>query len=434
MEAWSIAVIAVLVVATGVLLGVLASQRAARSRAATPAPAVALGEADLHRVLEALDPTAVLLGPGNEVLLDPPEANRLGLVRAGRLVQEDLTALADQVRETGGYRRAQLELARTPSIETDRLTLAVTLVALADGRVLLLAQDRTAQLRLDQVRRDFVANVSHELKTPVGAVALLAETLDVAADDPDDVREFAHRLTREARRLTGLVQDIIDLSRLQDADVTREALPVAVDEVVAQAVAACDVEAHSRDILLGVASAEGLRVLGDRGLLITALRNLIDNALRYSDEGTRVNVVPGLDEDGRVRIAVVDQGIGIEAAALPRVFERFYRVDPARSRNTGGTGLGLSIVKHVAQDHGGEVTVWSQPGRGSTFTLHLPRAVLVPDGAGPAAWAGAPSGGAPREPGVATPGVATPTSLGPLARTVPTDPTPAAERPLEGAS
>lgn len=238
---------------------------------------------------------------------------------------------------------------------------------------MLLVEDRTAANRLEDMRRDFVANVSHELKTPVGAISLLAETMADSADDPDAVRMFAERMGAESTRLAGLVHDIIDLSRVQDATtMTSERIPVA--EIVGEAVDRARLQAQARDVAIWARVSQDIDVVGDRALLVTAVRNLVDNAVRYSDGGTRVGVTVRVAEDELVEIAVVDQGIGIDADALPRVFERFYRVDPARSRETGGTGLGLSIVKHVAADHGGEVTVWSQPGRGSTFTLRVPAA------------------------------------------------------------
>lgn len=225
------------------------------------------------------------------------------------------------------------------------------------------------------MRRDFVANVSHELKTPVGAIQLLAETVEAGADDPDFVRDYSGRMRKEARRLGVLVQEIIELTRLQEGDALAEPEVVDVDDVVAEAVDRVRVEADGRQITLVAGGTKGLRVRGDAALITTAVRNLLDNAIRYSEPRTRVSVGVSLDAEDPdiVRIAVVDQGIGIPKEEQERVFERFYRVDKARSRATGGTGLGLSIVKHVAADHGGTVELWSAPGRGSTFTLVLPR-------------------------------------------------------------
>lgn len=335
---------------------------------------------DVVRLLAAVRSASVMLDAEDRVLRATPAAYALGVARAGALAQPELVALAEEVRREGGSREVQLTLARGPGAAGSRLVLRIQVISLALGRVLVLAEDRTAVLRLDQVRRDFVANVSHELKTPVGAIALLAETLAEAADDPEAVTRFAGRLGVESRRLAGLVQDIIDLSRLQDSAAARDPEPVIVGDVVAEAVARCEIEATARDIAVAAQVLGAPEVFGDHSLLVTAVRNLVDNALRYSDGGTRVTVVaravasPGTDEPDLVEIAVIDQGIGMDPSVLPRVFERFYRVDPARSRETGGTGLGLSIVKHIAADHGGEVSVWSQLGRGSTFTLRLPLA------------------------------------------------------------
>lgn len=345
-------------------------------------PAGSDGDADgddLARLLAAVRSASVMLDAGDRVVRATPAAYALGVARAGAIALPEVTALVAEVRRDGGSREVQLNVSRGTSPGTIRLVLRIQVIALAAERVLVLAEDRTAALRLDQVRRDFVANVSHELKTPVGAIALLAETLAEAADDPEAVTHFAGRLGVEARRLAGLVQDIIDLSRLQDSAAAHEPEPVAIADVVAEAVARCEVEAGARDIVVAAQVMGSPEVFGDRGLLVTAVRNLVDNALRYSDGGTRVSVVArvggaGTPGEGTAEISVIDQGIGMDPAVLPRVFERFYRVDPARSRETGGTGLGLSIVKHIAADHGGEVTVWSQLGRGSTFTLRLPLA------------------------------------------------------------
>ena len=244
------------------------------------------------------------------------------------------------------------------------------------GLVLVLAEDQTESRRVEEVRRDFVANVSHELKTPVGALALLAETVEDAADDPEAVRRFAGRMRYEASRLTSLVQDLITLSRIQAAEPVPDPAPVKLDAVVAEALDRCRMKAGARGIELVETTDSGLVVLGDEDLLVTALRNLLDNAVDYSPEHTRVLVTTTRASDYTVEISVADQGIGIPERDRERIFERFYRVDPARSRATGGTGLGLAIVKHVTVAHGGNVTVWSKVGAGSTFTLRLPLRLL----------------------------------------------------------
>jgi len=240
------------------------------------------------------------------------------------------------------------------------------------GLVLVLAEDQTESRRVEEVRRDFVANISHELKTPVGALALLAETVEDAADDADAVRRFAGRMRQEASRLTVIVQDLITLSRIQAAEPVPDPAPVELDTVVAEALDRCRMKANARGITLASLGDRNLAVLGDEDLLVTALRNLLENAVGYSPERTKVVVTTTKLGDGGAEISVTDQGIGIPERDLERIFERFYRVDPARSRATGGTGLGLAIVKHVIAAHGGRVTVRSEVGAGSTFTLWLP--------------------------------------------------------------
>jgi two-component system sensor histidine kinase SenX3 len=350
------------------------SEREQRRQAvAAPPPAVS---ADVTAVLDSIRGIAIIVGADDAVVRASPAAYAFGLVREGRLVHPVTQGLVDAVRRDGATRDRELDVPRGPGASPGRHFLRLRAAGLPGARVLLLADDETAARRLEEVRRDFVANVSHELKTPVGAIALLAETVLEAADDPDAVRRFTGQLQREARRLTALVQEIIELSRLQGPNPLMEIVPVAVDEIVGEAVDRARVEAQARGVDLVVGGTQKLVVMGDHALLVTALRNLVDNAVRYSDAGTRVGVGVAL-RGGFVEIAVVDEGIGIAAEDLARIFERFYRVDPARSRQTGGTGLGLSIVKHVAADHGGEVTVWSTPGRGSTFTLRLPLAEVA---------------------------------------------------------
>jgi two-component system sensor histidine kinase SenX3 len=240
------------------------------------------------------------------------------------------------------------------------------------GLVLVLAEDHSESRRVEEVRRDFVANVSHELKTPVGALALLAETIEDAADDAEAVRRFAGKMRQEAQRLTNLVQDLITLSRIQAAEHVPDPRRVELDAVVAEAIDRCRMKANARGIALASVGTRGLVVLGDEDLLVTALRNLLDNAVAYSPERTRVVISTKKTAEGHAELSVADQGIGIPERDLQRIFERFYRVDPARSRATGGTGLGLAIVKHAMAAHDGKVSVHSAEGAGSTFTLSLP--------------------------------------------------------------
>lgn len=237
--------------------------------------------------------------------------------------------------------------------------------------VVVFADDDSEHRRMEAARRDFVANVSHELKTPVGAMAVLAEALLESKDDPDSVEYFGSRVVSEAQRLGKMVTELIDLSRLQGAERIRDPEPVSVDDVVDEALRRTANAAETAGIELITDPPSGLEVKGDRTLLVTALANLIFNAINYSHERTPVSITRGISGD-TVMLRVTDRGIGIAPEHQARVFERFFRVDKARSRATGGTGLGLAIVKHVAQNHNGVVTLWSRPGTGSTFTLELP--------------------------------------------------------------
>ncbi|MEO8106889.1 MAG: ATP-binding protein [Actinomycetes bacterium] len=325
--------------------------------------------AGAEAVLSALRSAWVVLDGRDRVVRSSPSALPYGLIRGSRLRVDTLVLLARQVRRDGEVRELEVEVPRGHR-GTELLVLDVRLAPLGD-HVLLLAEDQTAVRRLDAVRRDFVANVSHELKTPVGALSLLSEAVSGSADDPQAVRRFAHRMQHESNRLTMMVQDLISLSRLQSNDPLREARIINVDDVVAEAIDSTHFEAEAREIRLEVRGRHGLSVLGDEDQLAAALRNLLANAINYSPDHTRITVGVHLSEDV-VEVSVADQGIGIPERDLERIFERFYRVDPARSRMTGGTGLGLSIVKHVAANHGGEVGVWSSEGTGSTFTLRLP--------------------------------------------------------------
>ena len=362
-------------------------------------------------VLAALRSTVVVLDDDDEVLRASATAYTYNIVRDDEVCEPRVAEMVARVRAGGDPEDVELAVARGRVAGAGQFHLHVRVAAIGRGRVLVLIEDRTAAKRLEDMRRDFVANVSHELKTPVGAIALLAETVEGAVDDPDLVRNYIGRIRKESARLGVLVQEIIELSRLQEGDALVEPDDVDLDAVVAEAIDRVRTEAESKEVALVSGGTPGLHVRGDAALITTAVRNLLDNAIRYSDPRTRVSVGISIDRTGAgdgaggaggaggsdaddvtggaegaaaagstdelVRIAVVDQGIGIAKEAQERVFERFYRVDKARSRATGGTGLGLSIVKHVAADHGGTVELWSTPGRGSTFTLVLPR--LIPD-------------------------------------------------------
>ena len=326
----------------------------------------------VDQVIEALESAGVVLDPSNTVVKASPGALAFGLVWNQALVHPELVTIVDRVRRHGEPITQELELARGPFGDAN-IYLFVRVARLGARYILLLAEDRTESYRLDEVRRDFVANISHELKTPIGAVGLLAEALQAASNEPDQVRRFAKRLTKEADRLARITQEIIELSRLQAADALTSPTVVEIDHVVALAVDQNRVAAESSQVTIVSGGDAGAEVYGDEPLLAVALHNLIANAIQYSPKGSRVGVGVS-NTDGIVEIAVTDQGIGIPDDELDRVFERFFRIDPARSRHTGGSGLGLSIVKHVVQNHGGDIRVWSQPSKGSTFTIRLPEA------------------------------------------------------------
>jgi two-component system sensor histidine kinase SenX3 len=325
----------------------------------------------LLKALGSLEAESLIVLPGEVIRYESPDLEKFGVTRDNRIISEDLIALIRVVRRTGETHKGSIEIARGPIGEGKRvLRVAVTLLS-EDGMVLVLLSDESEVRRIDAVRRDFVANVSHELKTPIGALGLLSEAILGAKDQPQEVVRFASRMQNEAKRLTELVQEIIDLSRLQSSDPLSKALPVDVEDVIREAVNQAQISAESRGIHVEIGGIDIATVIGDREQLIAAVHNLVENAINYSPEDTKVSVTAKCGPD-LVEIAVSDQGIGIPDSELGRIFERFYRVDPARSRATGGTGLGLSIVKHVALNHGGDVKVWSKVGVGSTFSLLLP--------------------------------------------------------------
>ncbi len=325
----------------------------------------------LLKTLQSLESESLIIIPGEQILFQSPGITNFAIVRDERITSEDLMALIRVARRTNETHRSRIEIARGP-IGAGKREFEVSVSPLNDeGMVLVLISDQSEARRIDAVRRDFVANVSHELKTPIGALGLLSEAILGAKDQPDAVVKFASRMQMEAKRLTDLVQEIIDLSRLQSSDPLQKAFDVEASDVVREAVAQAALSAESRKITVEIGEIEDATVIGDRDQLIMAVLNLVENAINYSPENTKVSVVVKVKEE-LLEISVTDQGIGIAEGELARVFERFYRVDPARSRMTGGTGLGLSIVKHVALNHGGDIKVWSKEGVGSTFTLQLP--------------------------------------------------------------
>ncbi|MFE9307609.1 sensor histidine kinase [Streptomyces sp. NPDC088353] len=387
----------------GVLTGVIAmlafrwSEREQRRPTRTSLHTDPVLPPGVDTVLSVLRSSAVVLDEADAVVKASSAAYALGLVRGGKLAVEPMLQMARDTRRDGEIRQVELDLPRRGTGRGEALAVSARVAPLGSRLVLLLVEDLTEARRIEAVRRDFVANVSHELKTPVGALSLLSEAVMDASDDPEAVERFAGRMQIEATRLTNLVQELIDLSRVQNDDPLEDAEPVRVDELVAEAVDRCRHQAGTKQITMasnmvapeGLAQSGGgrraggtadLRVWGNRGQLAAALGNLVENAVNYSPSRTRVGIaarrvnVPGGD---LIEIAVTDQGIGISDKDKERIFERFYRVDPARSRATGGTGLGLAIVKHVVASHGGEITLWSAEGQGSTFTLRLPEAAAA---------------------------------------------------------
>ncbi|MDQ1580304.1 MAG: two-component system, OmpR family, sensor histidine kinase SenX3 [Microbacteriaceae bacterium] len=358
-----------LVVGAGFVAILYVAARRGAHAAAVVSPAVPDG---VDQVIDALESAGVVLDPSNNVIKASPGALAIGLVWNQALVHPQLITLVDRVRRTGEPITDALELARGPFGDAN-IHLSVRVARLGSRYILLLAEDHTESFRLENVRRDFVANISHELKTPIGAVSLLAEALDSASADSAQVRRFAKRLSEESARLARITQDIIELSRLQAADALTHAELVRVDQVIGAAIDQNRVAAESKGIELATRGDKDAEIYGDSTLLIVAVHNLISNAVQYSPGGSRVGI--GVrTTDGVVEIAITDQGEGIPEEDLDRVFERFFRVDQARSRHTGGTGLGLAIVKHAVQNHGGDIRVWSRPGHGSTFTIRLPEA------------------------------------------------------------
>jgi len=366
-----------LVAALGLIISLLATMK---RRATANEAAIEQNSSDSAlELLEVLSLTALVVTPNNQVLRATPGALALGLVRNRDLVQDDLRALVVSASQTSNVETLEADVA--VGARSDEVVLHARAIALSDSNVLLLVEDNTESKRLDDTRRDFITNISHELKTPIGAISLLAEALVDASDDPVAVQKFSKSLRKESKRLSNLIKDVVQLSRIQSAEVVANAEVVDLSTVVMEALDRNSYRAESRNVKITYDAPEGVEVIGDPEMLTVAVKNLIENAILYSDEGAPVGV--GLRQvDDVAEIVVTDSGLGIPQEDQARIFERFYRVDPSRSRSTGGTGLGLAIVKHVASTHNGEVKLFSKPGVGSTFTLCIPLAdknVIEPD-------------------------------------------------------
>ena len=364
---WSLGIgIALGIALAGMVLLALRWQQRAETVFEQPVPD------GVDTALEVIGATGIVLDADNRVLRAAKSAIELGLVKDRDLVYGPILDLVKESRLEGVPLSREFEFkGDSPSALTTHLLVRVAPLGLR--LMLLVADDRSEMYRLDAVRRDFVANISHELKTPIGAVSLLAEALHYSADDPEQVRSFAATLEQEGHRLAEMTNDIIELTRLQSLGTIEDPDPVPIDRVVEQALSTNKILAEKSDITLVASAKSDAYVMGDFSSLVTAVHNLVRNAVTYSRGPGRVGVGVSV-KNKMVEISITDQGQGIAETDLERIFERFYRSDPARSRDTGGTGLGLAIVKHVVNNHKGEVRVWSQLGKGSTFTIRLQQA------------------------------------------------------------
>ena len=327
------------------------------------------------KVLQNLTEDSLILDAQDFPIYISDQAQSYGLLINQKLINQELSALVRVVRRTGVSQRGKIDQAISLiGGQTRELTVNVFPIAGTEDEnnlIVILISDESEAQRVHEVRRDFVANISHELKTPIGALSLLSEAVLVAKEDPESVTKFATRMQIEAKRLTDLVQEIIQLSRVQDSDPLNNPQILTASSIIKEALDQARTTAGARRIILSFEGSIDGQILGDREQLIMAIHNLIENAVNYSPENTRVSLTTSI-QNGAINIAVADQGIGIPEREHERIFERFYRVDPARSRETGGTGLGLSIVKHVINKHGGEINIWSVENVGSTFTVRLP--------------------------------------------------------------
>jgi len=321
-------------------------------------------------LLEVLAPAGMVLNSSNVIVRVTGGALATGLVDGRRLIHRKLNELVVAARETNEIQVLDAEL--PTRLKGAKLYISARAKAIGDGNVLLIVDDRTESYRLDEMRKDFMANISHELKTPIGAVGLLAEAMENSLDQPDVLAKLVKNIGKEAKRLSALVKDIIQLSRIQSAANVTSTDVVNLIDVVKDAIDRNSWRSEKSGIEVVFTSAKDkVQVYGDAEMLTVAVKNLVENAIIYSNKGDQVQVVIEAGDD-IAKILVKDSGIGIPKEEQARVFERFYRVDQSRSRETGGTGLGLSIVKHAAISHLGDVRLFSKPGVGSTFTLRLP--------------------------------------------------------------
>ena len=365
------------VVACGLALPVISwlRGRIARYRQATDAEAnqVTTVSQVLHLAVQGSPTALAVLDRNQEIVMSNPAAHEMSLVH-DRAVNPEVWQTAQEVFEDKETRTVDLAIPkRRTGHRVTQFKAVIKPLTLNDGRFgIIYGTDERENGRMESARRDFVANVSHELKTPVGGIALLAEALLQDPGDQETVEYFGNKVYKEANRMADMVSELISLSKLQGAEALPEMEPLAVDDLIEEALSRNQLAAEARSIELNRGASVGVQVKGDRSLLVTALSNLVSNAINYSPEKMPVSVSQKVVDGGVVLIRVTDRGIGIAPDDQKRVFERFFRVDQARSRQTGGTGLGLAIVKHVVANHGGNIKLWSRPGTGSTFTIELP--------------------------------------------------------------
>jgi two-component system sensor histidine kinase SenX3 len=367
-------IVALLAVSAGFAFGFWLSPRLAERRQRAAAEQAGITVSQMLQHIVSLSPVGiVVVDTYRDVVYINDRAKELGLVH-DRLLDDRAWLAAQRTLATGEDGEVDLSPRKRASAGREGLSVRgqVRLLTEEDSRfAVVYVDDQSEHARMEATRRDFVANVSHELKTPVGAMGVLAEALLESVDDPETVHRFGTKVLAESRRLANMVGELIELSRLQGAERLPDLESIDVDTVVAEAISRYKVAADNADIEVTTDAPSGFRVLGDQPLLVTALANLVSNAIAYSPHGSTVSISRRRRGDN-IEIAVTDRGIGIARADQERVFERFFRVDQARSRATGGTGLGLAIVKHVAANHNGTIRVWSQPGTGATFTLSIP--------------------------------------------------------------
>ena len=356
----------------GVILGgtIVYSLISAKSKPEQQNPSSNSSRNLLLKLIQSLPDIVIWVDGDNKIKYASEVALSLNIAREDKIQIDALETIILMARKIDEPLIRKVKAKRPLGIA--KLNLDTWVMRLERGEVLLWAQNNSIVGRVETVRRDFVANISHELKTPVGALSLLAEAIEKSGKDSESVQKFAKRIGPETKRLTNVIQDIIDLSQVQSDDPLATANPVEVSRIINDSVDAIQLLADLHSVEIVQVSEPDVKIVGDEYQLVMAIRNLLTNAITFSPVNSRITV--GAKLKGRVvEITVSDQGMGISLENQSRIFERFYRVDPARSRSTGGTGLGLAIVKHVCENHGGEVSVWSVQGQGSTFTMKFPQ-------------------------------------------------------------